>query len=117
MRYYASFVNIYYLEGSYGRAKVYIQKAVKICGETANYTYETQAEFKKHLDELKHIDLRCDARLSGKSALDLRPEDKRIYTDIEAVTTKSDLQPILMMLAFGLGSLPTYFLAAHLMRR
>jgi hypothetical protein len=51
-RYLIALGNIEYIKGDYTRAQEAVEKAWIICNNAANYTYETQEEFKKHLKEL-----------------------------------------------------------------
>jgi tetratricopeptide (TPR) repeat protein len=88
VRYFSSFANIYYLEGTYPLAKAFITRALDIAGNTDNYSYQSAAEFKKLAADLKHVELRCDARLAKQSAIDLRPEGQRIEVDVPVTAAK-----------------------------
>lgn len=78
VRYFAALANIYYIKGSYEDSKNYIEKAIEICGDEQNYSFETSEDFKKHLKEMQSMKLKCEARILKVSSLDLRPDEVAI---------------------------------------
>lgn len=71
-RYSIAFANIYYIKSEFERAKEHTQKALDICCNESNYSYQTAEEFKKHIKDLESTKLKCEAKIKNVSSLDLK---------------------------------------------
>lgn len=83
-RYNIAFCNIYYIKGDFQKAKEANQRALDICTNESNFSYETAEEFKKHVHDLESTKLKCEAKLLNVSSLDLKnpaqPETHEVRT-------------------------------------
>lgn len=55
VRYLSTLASIYYIKGLFIEAKKQVEKALELCADESKYTYDTQADFVKHLKELKSM--------------------------------------------------------------
>ena len=72
VRYFSHFASVHYIRGDFMNAKSYIDRALEICTNEANYTYETADSFKKQLPELQGMQVKCEAKLLGISSIELK---------------------------------------------
>ena len=71
-RYSIAFASIYYIKSEFEKAKEYTQKALDICSNESNYSYQTAEDFKKHIKDLESTKLKCEAKIKNVSSLDLK---------------------------------------------
>lgn len=72
IRYFSHFASVYFIKGDFKNAKTYIDRALEICSDETNYTYETVESFKKQLPELQGMQVKCEAKLLGISSIELK---------------------------------------------
>lgn len=119
-RYYITLAGIHYVKGTYQEAQKAIEKALAICQDETNYSYETAADFKKNLKELQTMQLRCEGRIKGVSAHELKPDAERIevpkhHPHHAAVAPNANLLP--MLFVFGGFSTTAFLVSSLLMRK
>ena len=83
LRYYAHLGNIYYVMGQYKEALANVSNSLTISTDEKNYSYDTAEDFKKHINDLSSMKLKCEAKIKGVSALDLKvtPEGEKVYDE------------------------------------
>lgn len=115
MRYFSHFASVHYIKGNYKSAKEYIDRAMQICESGLHQTFETVESYKKQYAELQTMHFKCEAKLLGISAIELK---KRKETNAETVAVPASQQPSLLPLVgvFGLFSGAGFLLTYTMMK-
>lgn len=113
VRYFSHFASVYYIKGDYKSAKEYIDRAMQICESGLHQTFETVESYKKQYSELQTMNVKCEAKLLGISAIELKKrKDSKAETVAIAATQHPNLVPLMGVFGIfsGAGFLLTYAL-------
>ena len=116
VRYFSHFASVHYIKGDFKSSKSYIDRAIEICSDELNYTYETAESFKKQLPELQTMQVKCEAKLLGISSIELKKRAASSAGTVAVSSTPLSKNLVPLVSIFGLFSTTGFLLAYNLMK-
>lgn len=112
VRYLLALTSMYFIKGNFAEAKQACQSALEICQDSTKHTYDTVEEFKKFEKEARSTYYKCEGKIMGVSALDIKPKEVKIAA-VETVA-KPSLVPAIGM--FGAVSSVSFAMSYMFMK-
>ena len=114
VRYFSHFASVFYIKGDYKNAKDYIDRAIAICQSGLHQTFETVESFQKQYAELQTMQIKCEAKLLGISAIDLKKRKDSAVGSVAVTTPQSSLMPLVGV--FGICSSAGFLLTYTILK-